>query len=80
MPSEKTLLTNATVATMQADGEPYGLIQDGAVLVEDDRISWVGPASEAPQAPACWYAQGTQHVEHRAVLARLLRNTGHRLQ
>ncbi len=40
------LLTNATLATLNGPG--YGLIPDGAVLVEDGRISWVGGASEAP--------------------------------
>ncbi|WP_306045808.1 imidazolonepropionase [Nioella sp. MMSF_3534] len=43
------LLVNATVATM-GEGAPYGLIPDGAVLLEGDRVAWVGSRSDAPQA------------------------------
>ena len=39
------LLTNLNAATMR-DG--YGLIADAAVLVEDGRITWVGPRAQAP--------------------------------
>jgi imidazolonepropionase len=43
------LLTNATLATMSG-AAPYGLVPEGAVLIEGDRIAWVGPAAEAPAA------------------------------
>lgn len=45
------LLRNATIATM-ADGAPYGLIRDGAVLIEAGKITWVGPEAEAPTGPS----------------------------
>ena len=45
------LLRNATIATMAGDA-PYGLIRDGAVLIEDGRIAWVGAAADAPDGPS----------------------------
>lgn len=42
------LFSNLKLATM-TDGAPYGLIEDGAVLVENDRIAWAGPARDAPK-------------------------------
>jgi imidazolonepropionase len=43
------LWTNARVATMAAGaGTPYGLIEDGALAVQDGRIAWVGPRKELP--------------------------------
>lgn len=41
-------LTNATVATMVPDGSTFGLVPDGTVVIDDGRISWVGPSSDAP--------------------------------
>jgi imidazolonepropionase len=41
--------TNARIATMAADAAvPYGLMDDGALAVEDGRIAWVGPRGELP--------------------------------
>lgn len=41
--------TNARIATLAADApQPYGLIEDGALAVQDGRIAWVGPRGEMP--------------------------------
>jgi imidazolonepropionase len=41
------LLTNATLATM--DGElPYGLIEEGCIALDGDRIAWVGNRRDLP--------------------------------
>ena len=42
------LLKHGTLATMVESAMPYGLIADGAVLLDDGRIAWVGPSGEAP--------------------------------
>jgi len=42
------LFSNLKLVAM-TNGSPYGLIEDGAVLVEKGRIVWAGRASEAPQ-------------------------------
>lgn len=44
-----TLLTNIGELTtnVAADGDPCGTIHDAALLIEDGRVAWVGPASEA---------------------------------
>jgi imidazolonepropionase len=44
-----TLWHGARVATLQA-GQGWGLIDDGALLVRDGLLAWVGPAAEAPAA------------------------------
>jgi imidazolonepropionase len=41
------LLTGVTAATMLGG---YGLIRDAALLIEGDRIAWIGPGSDAPSA------------------------------
>ena len=41
------ILTGAKIASMQA-GTPYGLIEDGAMILSGDRIDWVGPRSQLP--------------------------------
>ena len=43
------LLTNLNLATMTGG---YGLIPDGAVLIEDGKIAWAGPRAAAPSGPS----------------------------
>jgi imidazolonepropionase len=58
--------TNARIATMAADAVvPYGLMEDGALAVEDGRISWVGPRNELP---ASLRNEATEHDANGALL------------
>ena len=42
---------NARIATLAADApHPYGLIEDGALAVEDGRIAWLGAREALPEA------------------------------
>ncbi len=42
-----TLFRNAQIATMTPD-KPYGLIENGAIVISADRIKWVGVEKELP--------------------------------
>ena len=44
--SDRLLITRATVATMAAPEDGYGLVRNAAVLVEDGTIAWIGPVSD----------------------------------
>ncbi len=58
--------TNARVATMAAGGtQPYGLIEDGALAVQDGRIAWVGPRGELP---AEWRTGSIEHDAQGALI------------
>lgn len=43
------LLTNAQLVTLQTD-DSFGLIADGAIVLDGTQIAWVGKASEVPGA------------------------------
>ncbi|MDA8016430.1 MAG: imidazolonepropionase [Thermoanaerobaculia bacterium] len=61
----RRLFTGGPIATLDASSspEPYGLLSRGAVLVEAERIAWVGPVEEAP---------ATTDVEHIDLAGRLM--------
>jgi imidazolonepropionase len=44
----RTLITDVAIAAMVPDQGPYGLIQDGAIAIDDGVIQWVGPRTECP--------------------------------
>ena len=48
MSARHKILTNATIATMAEGGRAYGLIEKGAIAIDDGRIAWVGGAAERP--------------------------------
>ncbi|MFW6054992.1 MAG: imidazolonepropionase [Thermodesulfobacteriota bacterium] len=43
-----SIWTGANLATMTANGRPYGLIENGALAVSGRSLAWVGPAEELP--------------------------------
>lgn len=51
-----TLWINARIATMTENGEPYGMIENGAIAIEGDRIAWLGIMDQLP-GNACELAQ-----------------------
>jgi imidazolonepropionase len=56
-----TVITNigSLVTNDPANGDsPLGLIENAAVVIEDDRIAWVGPQAKAPAADATHDAEG----------------------
>ncbi|MEM8691265.1 MAG: imidazolonepropionase [Pseudomonadota bacterium] len=48
--AQSYIISGATVATMAEGAEGYGLIEDAALAVEDDKVRWVGPATDLPAA------------------------------
>ena len=47
-----SLWTNANLVTMNNHGQPYGIIQNGAIAVVDGKISWLGAMTDLPGIPA----------------------------
>ena len=48
MQQSAVVLTHLLAATMQPGPDPYGLIEDAALVLLDGRIAWVGPQSTLP--------------------------------
>ncbi len=48
------VMTNGTLATMVPGSVPFGLIEDGAIAVQGERIAWVGKRSDVPADYADW--------------------------
>lgn len=46
------LITDCRLATMVQGGEPYGGIEDGAILIREGRIAWVGARADLPEHSA----------------------------
>ena len=44
----KKILTNARIATMEIATDPYGMIEDGVIVLDGANIDWVGPRAELP--------------------------------
>lgn len=45
---QRQIFDGCTLATMVAGERPYGLCSDGAIVVADGNILWVGPSAELP--------------------------------
>ncbi len=56
MPDSKSkwdlVLTDANLATMQADSGAYGIIEDAALAISNGRIAWLGAKSDLPATNA----------------------------
>jgi imidazolonepropionase len=50
MQGNQKLLTELRVATLSDDQSPYGLIENAAIALIDDKIAWVGKADALPEA------------------------------
>ncbi len=50
----RLLIKNATLATMVTGAEPYGLISDGALAIENETIAYCGPLATLPEDMKDW--------------------------
>nr|WP_246567111.1 imidazolonepropionase [Gemmobacter fulvus] len=48
MQHSTVVLTNLRAATLQPGTDPYGLIEDAALVLVGDKIAWVGPLAALP--------------------------------
>ncbi|SNZ20169.1 imidazolonepropionase [Cohaesibacter gelatinilyticus] len=54
------ILRNGAIATMQQGEDAYGLIDKGALVIEGNRIAWVGAEADLPDVYADLYAEDLQ--------------------
>ncbi|WP_433989393.1 Imidazolonepropionase (plasmid) [Pseudoseohaeicola sp. NH-UV-7] len=52
--TEPYVLTDARIATLADGADGYGMIEGGAVVVNDGRIAWAGALSDLPDEYAAW--------------------------
>jgi imidazolonepropionase len=63
---KRQVWTNARIATLAPGApQPYGLIDDGALAVQDGRIAWVGPRGDLP---AEWHKESIEHDAQGALI------------
>ncbi|MGI9483675.1 MAG: imidazolonepropionase [Hyphomicrobiales bacterium] len=53
MAVEKRVIRNCILATMTPGKTPYGLIENGEIVIEEGKIAWAGPAEDAPHIANC---------------------------
>src|ERR1700748_3246343 len=53
-----TLVTNDPDAAGGSSGDPLGVVEDAAVVIEGDRVVWVGAAGKEPATDARYDAGG----------------------
>ena len=56
----RLLIKNATLATMVTGAEPYGLIPDGILAIEDETIAFCGPRAELPADMKDWPSRNVE--------------------
>jgi len=47
--AQRHVITGARAATMAEGANGYGLLEDAAIVVEGDRVAWVGKVTDLPQ-------------------------------
>ena len=51
--SDRLLITNVSITRIDAKDSGYGLLCDGAVLIDGDWIGWVGRAKDVDRSLHC---------------------------
>lgn len=59
----RSVITNATIATFEENGDPLGLglIKNGALAIDDGKVAWIGAQADLPKAWSdlpTWSADG----------------------